>query len=178
MATNSYYFETIRLLVREWHSIDKTECKQNNLVNIVQQILTSAVTHSLPADWQNICTDEHAKNWIQARDNEGVTLLIIEKQLKMPIGLLILAQDETNTNGIELRIGYLLEESAWGKGFASELIKGLISWSEENKVSLLTAGVEKENLASQRILEKNGFSCSLQTEATDTIIFQRTIEHL
>nr|WP_255490935.1 GNAT family N-acetyltransferase [Spartinivicinus marinus] len=137
--------------------------------------MTPAVTHSLPADWQNIHTDEHAKNWIKARDSEGVTLLIIEKQTNIPIGLFILTKDEDNSNETALRIGYILEEPAWGKGFASELIEGFIVWCRHNNISLLTAGIDKDNIASKRVLEKNGFTCLLQNNSEDSIFFQHHI---
>ncbi|MDE1463673.1 GNAT family N-acetyltransferase [Spartinivicinus poritis] len=172
MTTTKYYFETSRLLITEWHSIDNNPHLQINLADTIKKILTPSVTHSLPADWQNIHTDDHAKNWIKARDSEGVTLLIIEKQTNIPIGLFILTKDEDLSCEAALRIGYILEEPAWGKGFASELIEGFIVWCSHNKISLLTAGIDKGNIASKRVLEKNGFTCSLQNSSEDNLFFQ------
>ena len=59
----------------------------------------------------------------------------------------------------------MLAESAWGKGFATELITGLVNWCRENAIKSITGGVEHNNPASARVLEKCGFS--VNDNATD-----------
>lgn len=52
---------------------------------------------------------------------------------------------------------YLLAEAVWGAGVASELIRGFVDWCERNNVASIVGGVERGNVASRRVLEKNGF---------------------
>ncbi|MGB3635831.1 MAG: GNAT family N-acetyltransferase, partial [Rubrobacteraceae bacterium] len=87
-------------------------------------------------------------------------LLIVEKSTGQAIGLTILFETDAGSvpGGIEIRIGYLLSEPAWGKGYATELIRGFIGWSRgHTKIHSLAGGVKRGNAASARILEKNGF---------------------
>ena len=57
----------------------------------------------------------------------------------------------------ELRLGYMLDESVWGKGYATELISGFVSWCKNHDIESVIGGVERNNLASRRVLEKSGF---------------------
>ena len=50
----------------------------------------------------------------------------------------------------------------WGRGIASEIVDGFVGWCrEEDAILSIAAGVEKDNPASRKVLEKNGF---VQTE--------------
>ena len=100
-----------------------------------------------------------AREWIGERDKEGTTLLVIDKSTKEPVGLVILIEvDSANAiDGIEVRLGYLLSEPAWGKGLASELVKGFVAWCRtQAPISTLAGGVDADHPASMRVLEKNG----------------------
>lgn len=154
MNKEEYRFSTERLLVSEWHSIHPSEWNQVELKTVVINILTPKVTQSLPPEWQGAYTPERAKNWIEERDNECVILIVVDKSSFTAIGFVILFG---SANGKDLRLGYLLKESAWGKGYASELIQGFVEWSERNNILSITGGVEVDNIASIRVLEKNGF---------------------
>jgi len=155
-----YRYSTNRLLVCEWHSVCSDECDQESLENIVISILTPEVTQPLPPQWQGSYSLERARDWIKERDEEGVTLIVVEKSIQTAIGFVILFEDAT---GQDLRLGYLLAESAWGKGYASELIQGFVAWCKDNGIASVTGGVERDNIASRRVLEKNGFICESDT---------------
>ena len=59
---------------------------------------------------------------------------------------------------MEVHLGYVLAESAWGQGLGSELVEGFVEWCRgERQIRSLIGGVAADNLASVRILEKNGF---------------------
>ena len=100
---------------------------------------------------------DRAASWIAERDQEGVTLHVLDGASKTPIGLMILVESENEGVGQCVRIGYLLAESAWGRGYGSELLKGFIGWCRTVKISSVIGGVARDNGASQRVLEKNGF---------------------
>ncbi len=54
-------------------------------------------------------------------------------------------------------VGFLLEPSHWGKGYASEALAAFIARRSRLGSSELTADVDPRNLASLRLLEKAGF---------------------
>jgi ribosomal-protein-alanine N-acetyltransferase len=55
-------------------------------------------------------------------------------------------------------LGYWLSEKFWGKGIMSQAIRQMISYSFQNfEIQRLFARPFGTNLASQKILEKNGF---------------------
>jgi [ribosomal protein S5]-alanine N-acetyltransferase len=160
MVTQTCSFATSRLLAKEWHSLTSDEWTVQNLDSVVAGMLTKRVTRSLPPVLQGIDTPERAGEWISERDLEGTTLLVIERSERMPIGLAILFESmDKDTSGIELRFGYLLAEKAWGKGLATELLLGFVEWCKQNDIASVVGGVEHDNLASHRVLEKAGFIC-------------------
>lgn len=57
----------------------------------------------------------------------------------------------------ELRLGYLIVESRWGRGYATELLQGLVEWVRIAPFRRIVAGVASDNVASKRVLEKSGF---------------------
>ena len=53
-------------------------------------------------------------------------------------------------------IGYRIMKEYWRQGFAKELVNGLINYlRQDSSIEFLTAEVDKNNIASIRILEKN-----------------------
>ena len=147
-------FETDRLLADEWHSRPREE---GELARIVADILSEPVTRSLPTSWQGSYTVERARVWVEERNNEGTALLVVEKSTGEPIGLMFLFEEGV-PGRTEVRIGYLLSESAWGKGLATELVGAFVGWCRQHvAVQSVTGGVERGNVASIRVLEKNGF---------------------
>ena len=71
---------------------------------------------------------------------------------------------EPNEDG-EIEIGYGTYAAFQGKGFMTEMVGGIVSWArEEPMVKTIKAATDKTNLASIRVLEKNGF---LRTGETD-----------
>jgi RimJ/RimL family protein N-acetyltransferase len=59
-----------------------------------------------------------------------------------------------NEGRFERRIGYWIGKQFWGRGVASSALKEFL---EEVKIRPLYAHVVNHNLASKRVLEKNGF---------------------
>ena len=159
-------FETERLRAGEWHSMPLQSWQHQDLDRLVANTLTDPVTQPLPESWQGSYTLERARRWITERDSEGTTLLMIEKSSGRAIGLLLLAECSVS-NGVEIRLGYLLGEPFWGNGFATELVAGLAAWCRlQPSIGCLAGGVAEDNPASARVLEKNGFR---QSEAEDVV---------
>lgn len=151
-------FETPRLLAKEWHSLGPDDCNATDLRSVVCTILTDRVTAPLLPAWHGHYTLERAAGWIEARDREGTTFLVVSKAEREPVGLVLSFESaREDPPGLEVRLGYLVAESAWGNGFATEMVRGFVDWCRSRDVSSVTGGVERNNVASARVLEKNGF---------------------
>ena len=160
VVLSSCTFETERLVVKEWHSFLPTDWELQELALLVAAMLAEPVTRSLAPTWQGSYTIERAREWIRERDKEGSTLLILNKISKQVVGLMILfePQSQRDDGGVGVRLGYLLSEDSWGKGFATEMVSGFVGWSRRNpSIRSISGGVAVDNPASARVLEKNGF---------------------
>ena len=172
-------FETRRLIVKEWHSLSSNEWHEEELAEVVARMLTESVTRSLPPAWQGGYSLARARAWVEERDAEGTTLLAIDLETRRPAGLVILhlAATETVGAGADVRLGYLLAEESWGRGLASELVAGLVTWCRgQSALSSITGGVAPDNPASARVLEKVGFEpLASEGEATGEQLYRLTL---
>lgn len=67
-----------------------------------------------------------------------------------------LVQGEAIPN-CEIEIGYILKETAWGKGYATEACKRLLKFAfEQSPLTEVVAVIDEENSASQNVLLKSG----------------------
>lgn len=64
------------------------------------------------------------------------------------------------------------QQSAWGQGLASELVRGFVDWCRTVKIAALVGGVERDNIPSQRVLEKNGFVIQPTAEDHGELFFK------
>lgn len=152
-------FASSRLEASEWHS---TANAKEDLSAVIAQMLTPAVTRTLPDEWQGPYSQDDARDWIIERDSEGATLLVREIDSDEPVGLMILSESAVDdTDQIDVRLGYLLSEGAWGRGFASEMVEGFVAWCRSQpQVRSIAGGVEHGNDASARVLINNGFEAA------------------
>lgn len=150
-------FQTRRLVAREWHSWQDDEWAARPLTDVVCTVLSERVTEALPIEWRGAYSADRARRWVDERDRDGTTLLVVDRSSRAAIGLVILGEEELSAGGVEIRLGYLLAEAAWGNGFATELVRGLVDRCREMGVASIVGGVERDNAPSRRVLEKNGF---------------------
>lgn len=69
----------------------------------------------------------------------------------------------------EIELGYRLTTAVWGRGYATEVAHVLIRYAlVERSASSVIAGVERENAASVRVLQKSGLSLSKSVKETST----------
>jgi RimJ/RimL family protein N-acetyltransferase len=169
-------FDTERLLINSVKSQILDDDSQRLYTLKVLELLTPAVTNSLPSEWKNITSYEQASNWWQQRIEESCFLSIQLKPNNEVIGFVFLYKDETQQMQLDLHIGYLLGESYWAKGYGSELIKGLVNWAHLDKhIHSLIGGVEVNNIGSMKVMKKNGFSRSKLDSPDKNVIF---LEHV
>jgi len=155
MAFEECAFQTERIAVAEWR-IDPPA----DLPARVATVLTEATTQFLPPEWQGDYSEDRARSWIADRGSDGETLLVTDAATGVTVGLVILfAEARPSTPAlVDVRLGYVLAEAYWGRGLASELVAGLVTWCRaESTIGSLAGGVEVSNRASARVLTKNGF---------------------
>ncbi len=157
-ALEACRFVTERLAVAPWHDAADRLGLQLDLV--VTDLLTPATTSHLPDGWRGAFDRVRAADWIRERDAESPTLLVVDADSRAVAGLLILQELGIggNPRRTEVRIGYIIEESEWGRGYATELVRGLVEWTREHpSIGAIAGGVGPDNPASVRVLERNGF---------------------
>ncbi|WP_421898477.1 GNAT family N-acetyltransferase [Marinoscillum sp.] len=71
---------------------------------------------------------------------------------------------EPNADG-EIEIGYGTYEEFQNRGFMTEIVQGIIKWAKsEPNVKSIIASTDKSNIASYKVLEKNRFRMTGETE--------------
>lgn len=79
--------------------------------------------------------------------------------------------DETGT----VEIGYGTYPTFQGQGYMTEMVGGLVDWARQQlSVLRVMADTDADNLASQRVLQKNGFQFVEETEGL--LWWERTFE--
>lgn len=145
-------FESKRLIIEsitDHHSISSER---------LFRILSDNVTKHLPPEWQSLSNKKQAKELLSKRSMEGVICSLHLKSSSDFIGLLFLYGLDTEAESNDIRIGYFIDENQWGKGLISELIASVIKqFHERANVTSIIGGVSKENIASIKVLTKNGF---------------------
>ncbi len=82
-----------------------------------------------------------------------------------------------NDTGIEnniIEIGYAINPEYWGRGYATEALKGAIQYLFESGYAVIRAGIFEENIASRRVLEKCGLNL---TDKNEDIEYKGKIHH-
>jgi ribosomal-protein-alanine N-acetyltransferase len=83
---------------------------------------------------------------------------IIYKATGEFIGTCMLMAARDGLTGTE--IGYNLHYNYWGQGIATETVNALVTYGFETGLTEICAITDGENLASQRVLQKAGFTTS------------------
>ena len=168
---SSCRFDADRLHVDNWRAALADDDRRSALLAELTLLLTPAVTNFLPEPMQLSKGPNAVARWVSAQSGEGDVFCVRDGETQDLLGLLILVGFEEPDGVLTVRLGYLLAENAWGKGIATELVKGFVHWCEEQDFSIqLLGGVEKENGASTSVLIKAGFekAADLSTDQTET----------
>ncbi len=145
-------FQTERLYLRLLEASDATE-----MTRVLQNPNVTTKVAILPFPYE----ETHAHAWIQKadqafKDETDLLLGIFIKESRLFIGNVSL---HFEADASRAEIGYWLDESAWGKGYASELVRALMTYAfEDLKLHSVFATVALDNVASQQLLEKMGFT--------------------
>lgn len=152
------------------NSVDKLHAK-TGITEQICHIMSPQVTQSLPEGWQNIDTHHQAEIWMNEQIKQSCFHLIRLKTNNALIGFMFIYHTEANQTPFDIRIGYLIAEQYWGKGMATELIKGLINRCQlSSNIKSIIGGVEAENIGSIKVLQKNGFKLT-DGEEEETLFY-------
>lgn len=93
---------------------------------------------------------------------QNLNLCIVDNQTNKLIGVIGVNNMESNLFGT---LGYFLNKDSWGKGFATEAIQLIVEYCF-NVLNLrkIIASAYEPNVASIRVLEKNGFKMNGRQE--------------
>lgn len=101
--------------------------------------------------------------WIE-RANQNIarwgfgTHAVIERASGRPIGWAGLIRSDGTPGDDEAEIIYALAPDRWGRGYATELVRGMLDWAwRESGLVRVLATVDPDNAASLALLEKLGF---------------------
>ncbi len=148
-------FQTNRLRITQVESVSDLATQS------ILALLTPKVTEHLPSEWQQVTRHELAASWLSERLTESI-VLSIKNQSGRNIGLIFVFCADSCFTGQQdqgARIGYVLSEQSWGKGYATELLSGCLDYlAHFTQIVTLLAGVEPTNKASIKVLTKNGFT--------------------
>ena len=168
-------FETERLSVRHWSSSLKDDVKRRDLLVALENILTPNVLKDLPPSMQVDDTPNAISEWVDARAEESDVFVVRVTPKGDLCGLLILVKELEPDSVPTIHLGYLFAEEAWGNGYATEVIAGVLQAASNAAPLCFVGGVAKENAVSAHILRKLGFALQPELSTGDTDIFAKTV---
>ena len=168
-----YRFTTQRLSVFNWHDVLADQVARASLEAELGEILTQEVLEHLPPPLQLEGGRGSISDWIDARSAESDVHIVKSQHTSDIVGLLILAEGASDSDRTVFHTGYLFAQNAWGQGYASEMLVGLCSAVEQDKPARLVGGVDTQNQASARVLQKAGFEFDPKLSFADTDMYVR-----
>jgi RimJ/RimL family protein N-acetyltransferase len=135
--------ETERLVLKEIVDADK-----ERLVSLIGDFQVSKNLSKVPYPY----TLDDADEWLERSHNQKFNLnIFLNDDLIGGVGLTP-AEDDF------YELGYWLGVDYWGQGYATESVMEFLNYAKTNSpCEKLKANVFKENIASTKVLEKNGF---------------------
>lgn len=151
-------FSTDRFLIDSWLPLTEDPQARRALVATLATILTPKELAHLLGSLHLGPDGSAVSDWVDARTAKSDVLSVQSKADMRLVGLIILASDHDERDRPTIHLGYLVAESVWGQGAASEIVKGLFSSLRKAAPLRLVGGVDTGNPASARVLQKAGFT--------------------
>lgn len=164
-------FNTERLSIKPWDEEALTsKMRDNRLLDEISDMLDADMTAFFPEKlWYKEGTMNVAE-WAETF-GKGSTISTVWLGTGELTGLLMIRRPE-DTNSY-MHIGYLFGKAHWGKGLATELLRGLVrNLKTKEYTGMLHAGVVHGNPASARVLKKVFTEMEDKSKASDVDWFQ------
>jgi RimJ/RimL family protein N-acetyltransferase len=169
MPILTFTYQTSRLSVVEVFS-DTLEAEA--LVAITE-LFTPKVVENLPPYFRHINSLSDAQHWYEKMVSESRLFMVKKTDTNTIIGFIFVFVG----SDADAHIGYLLGEDYWGKGYATELLIGLIDFIKHEKIiKRFIAGVAINNIVSSRLLHKLGF-VKCDNEKNETVFYEYSLSH-
>ncbi|WP_053062500.1 GNAT family N-acetyltransferase [Photobacterium aquae] len=127
----------------------------------IMALFTDSVAQYLPPACQQLDSAEQVDAWLDTMEATGSVLVV--RQKATTAGYLFVFPEPEAT----YRVGYVLGESFWGQGLASEAMSALIDKLLLQGAKRFIAGVEPANGASVNVLTKLGFVLGYSQQDVD-----------
>lgn len=165
------YF-TPRMNVDHWSRRLQAPKMRREFACKLQKMLTPEVTKHLPPYLQIDGSFEQAEQAMCDLEAKSEVACIVDRASRKVAGLLVVGRDPDEANTVY--VGYLLSQTYWGRGLASEMLRGLVDWTEaQGWQGRMLGGVDPGNPASAAVLRKVGFSKDAARSGPDTDMFGR-----
>ena len=106
--------------------------------------------------------EAYLKEIEELEDNAICAYLIAElKETKERIGTCSFIPSE---DGTSFDIAYCVHKSQWRKGFATEMVQGMMDYAKAHGAKKMTVCVDKKNVASNAVVKKFGFTVAKESE--------------
>lgn len=138
----------------------------SDLEDLVQFANNSKIANNMSDAFPHPYTEENGRNFINfANQGEVLRIFAIEINGKVSGGIGLHPQADIYRKNAEL--GYWLAEPFWGKGIISSAIQEIIEYGFQNlDIDRIFARPFARNIASQKVLEKNGFVLEAHFKST------------
>ncbi len=149
----SIHIETERLILREWADEDKDSFSRMNIDPIVMEYLPRALNKA--------ASDKLLKRFQKHFKEHGFGIFAIEEKETGEfvgfVGLSSVEFDEKFTPAVE--IAWRLDSHYWGKGYATEGARAVLSYAfEEKKMKEIVSFTVHDNIRSTHVMEKIGMT--------------------
>ncbi len=141
----------------DWAPLLADPRQRATLGRALAPLLTQDVTARLPAELSFDQATGDIDHWIDTADGLADIYTITRNDTEALAGLLLLFSPD-GPGGAEISLGYFLGHEHRGKGLASDMLAGLVAQLDQGPPRRLFAGTDADNPASQRVLEKAGFT--------------------
>ncbi len=154
-------FSTERLKLQGVAAVLVEDLSEEAFLQRIIGLLSDEVVQPLPGYFHNINTMDKARQWLKKMRFESHLLIIQSRDSATIMGCVFLHEGDNKT----VHLGYFLGQSYWRKGYAREVLNGLIAWCKTSTaVNQLVGGVEADNVASSKLLRQIGFE-KIETNA-------------
>ena len=145
------YIETKRLILKPYHNTDASAVYKVINRKAVYD-MTSAIPHPYPRESIEPWIDFTRKNIVYGCSYE---LGAFDKEAGNYLGNIGVVGISKRDNNAEL--AYFIDPNHWGMGYATEAVKGILEFGfNELKLERIVGRCMACNLASKRVMEKNG----------------------
>jgi RimJ/RimL family protein N-acetyltransferase len=138
-----------------------------DLAQLVNHANNKAISDQLTDAFPFPYTEEHGRSFIkmtEQNDPRNILAITVKNELIGAIGI----HPKTDIDRMNAEMGYWIAETYWGKGIVTKAIEQMVAFTFGHfpYITRIFARPYGDNIASQRVLEKAGFTLEARLKAT------------